>query len=91
MSSPQSDPDRFVHDEAELRQDPIEARVLPRHPEDEGPVGEHIHLQGGDRRQAFRGRGTKVKIRSEAAREMGRRSVPIHHHPNWDRTTVGQA
>src|SRR5439155_9130658 len=37
----QGDSDRFVHEYAELCEEPTEMRVVPRDGKDEGPVGEH--------------------------------------------------
>jgi len=41
---PQGDPDRFVHEEAELRKEPTETRILRRNRKDEGSVCEHTPL-----------------------------------------------
>jgi hypothetical protein len=37
----QRGPDRLVHQEAKLRQEPIETPVVPSNGKGEGPVGEH--------------------------------------------------
>ena len=77
---PQGDSDRLVHEEAELLEEPTQARIVPRDGEDQGPVSEHAIAVGKRWASTSQGEMPECENPDSGGRRKGLPvRVEVHH------------